>query len=177
MKNRVEVEVRTLISFPEYKKLSQKLKRIAKFEKEIREETIYLGSERLRIRKDQKACYLIFKFGKIHQDSRREIEIEFKRKDFEKLKEVFKNLGFPIIAKWKRKRKVFNWGKTKVFLDDTKGYGKIIELERITDKKNRKKVLEELKDKLQILGIKKITPKEVFDKKFKEYLKNWKKLL
>jgi len=130
MKNRVEVEVRTLISFPEYKKLSQK-----------------------------------------------EIEIEFKRKDFEKLKEVFKNLGFPIIAKWKRKRKVFNWGKTKVFLDDTKGYGKIIELERITDKKNRKKVLEELKDKLQILGIKKITPKEVFDKKFKEYLKNWKKLL
>ena len=133
MKNRVEVEVRTLISLPEYKKLSQKLKRIAKFEKEIREETIYLGSERLRIRKDQKACYLIFKFGKIHQDSRREIEIEFKRK--------------------------------------------IIELERITDKKNRKKVLEELKDKLQILGIKKITPKEVFDKKFKEYLKNWKNLL
>jgi predicted adenylyl cyclase CyaB len=117
------------------------------------------------------------KSGKIHQNFRSETEIKFKRKDFEKMKEIFEKIGFPVTAIWKRKRLIFAWKGIKILLDDTQGYGKIIELEKITDEKNKEKAFLDLKSKLQNLGIKKITPKEVFDQKFNYYLKNWQKLI
>jgi len=172
-----EVEVRSFISDSQYKNLIGKLKKIAKFKGKIDEQTIYFGSERLRLRKDKKFSYLIFKFGKIHQNSRGEIEVKFKKEDFEKLKDIFQRIGFPVKAIWKRKRLVFDWNGTKVLLDDTKGYGKIIELEKITNEKGKEKAFFQLKTKLKILGIKKITPKKVFDQKFNYYLKNWKRLI
>jgi adenylate cyclase class 2 len=174
---RIEVEIRTFISPSQYQNLIKKLKKIAKFKGEINEETVYCGSERLRIRKNDKASYLILKSGKIHQDFRGEIEIKFKKEDFEKMKEILERIGFPVVAIWKRKRLVFDWKGIKIFLDDTKGYGKILELEKITCEKNKERAFLDLKSKLLSLGIKKITPKEVFDKKFKDYLKNWKKLI
>ena len=91
------------------------MKKIPKFKGEVREETIYCGSEKLRIRKNDKASYLILKSGKIHQDFREEIKIKFKREDFEKMKEILKRIGFPPIAIWKRKRLVFDWNGIKVF--------------------------------------------------------------
>lgn len=159
------------------KKLTRKLNKIAKFEKEINEETVYCGDENLRIRRDDKTCYLILKAGKIHQNFRKEIEIEFKREDFEKMKDLFERIGFPIKAIWLRKRMVYDWNGVKVFLDDTKGYGKILELEKIVKEKEKEKAFSELKSKLLTLGIKKITPKEIFDEKFKSYLKNLRKLI
>jgi predicted adenylyl cyclase CyaB len=174
---KVEVEIRTFISPSQYQSLMKKLRKIAKFKDEINEETIYCGSENLRIRKNDEASYLILKSGRIHQNFRGEIEIKFKREDFEKMKEILERIGFPVIAIWKRKRLAFDWNGTKVFLDDTKGYGKIIELEKITNEKNKEKAFSDLKSKLLNLGIKKITPKNFFDKKFKNYLKNWKKLI
>ena len=174
---KIEVEIRTFISPSQYQNLIKKLKKIAKFRGEFNEETIYCGSEKLRIRKNDRASYLILKSGKIHQDFRREIEIKFKREDFEKMKEILERMGFPVVAIWKRKRLAFDWNGTKILLDDTKGYGKIIELEKMTDEKNKEKAFLDLKSKLIKLGIKKITPKEVFDQKFNNYLKNWKKLI
>jgi len=172
-----EVEVRTFISTPQYKKLTQKLNKIAKFKKELNEETVYCGSEKLRIRRDDKSCYLIFKSGKIHQNSRKEIEIRFKRNDFKKMKNLLNEIGFNVNVIWLRRRKVYDWNGTKVLLDDTKGYGKIVELEKIVNERNKEKTFSDLKNKLLALGIKKITPKKNFDKKFKNYLKNWKKLI
>ena len=172
-----EVEVRNFISNSQYKNLIKRLKKIAKFKGEINEETIYCGSEKLRVRKDDKASFLILKSGKIHQDFRREIEIKFQKEDFEKMKELLERIGFSVKAIWLRKRLVCDWNGTKVFLDDTKGYGKIIELEKIVNEKSKERAFSDLKEKLLILGIKKITPKKVFDKKFKDYFKNWKKLI
>ena len=169
-----EVEVRSFISNSQYKNLIKRLKKIAKFKGEINEETIYCGSERLRVRRNDKSSYLILKSGKIHQNFRREIEIKFQIEDFEKMKELFERIGFPIKAVWLRKRKIYQWEGIKVLLDDTKGYGKIIELEKMAKENEKEKVFSELKKKLKELGIKKITSKEVFDKKFKNYLKNWK---
>jgi predicted adenylyl cyclase CyaB len=174
---KIEVEIRTFISSSQYKKLIKKLKKIAKFKGEANEETVYCGSEKLRIRRDDRRSYLILKSGKIHQNFRSETEIKFKRKDFEKMKEIFEKIGFPVTAIWKRKRLIFAWKGIKILLDDTQGYGKIIELEKITDEKNKEKAFLDLKSKLQNLGIKKITPKEVFDQKFNYYLKNWQKLI
>lgn len=175
MKN-IEIEARSFITASQYKKLEEKLNKIAKFLEKISEETVYCGKESIRIRRDQNFSYLILKSGKIHDDSREEIKIKFKRTDFEKLKEVFERLGFNIDVVWFRKRKVYDWKGIKVFLDDTKGYGKIIELEKIGKSGNERKIHEELEEKLKSLGVK-ITPRKVFDEKFEYYKNNWRKIL
>lgn len=177
MTENVEIEVRSFISPLQYKNLERKLNKIAKFLKEIKEETVYLGEESLRIRRDDNCSYLILKSGKIHDNFRDEIKIRFERSDFERLKNLFENLGFNTEMIWFRKRKEYDWGGIKVFLDNTKGYGMIIELEKFGDKRNKKKVYNFLKTKLLTLGIKEITPKEEFDRKFNYYKKNWKKIL
>ena len=61
-------------------------------------------------------------------------------------------------------------------LDYTKGYGYIIELERISSEKEKEKIFEMLKKKLIKLNVN-LTPKEEFDRKYKYYKKNWKKLV
>jgi len=175
MKN-IEIEARSFITASQYKKLEAKLNEIAKFLGGINEETVYCGEERMRIRRDDDYSWLILKSGKIHDDFRNEIKIQFKRSDFEKLKEIFKRLGFNIAVVWFRKRKVYDWRGIKVFLDDTKGYGKIIELEKIGKEGEERKIHRNLENKLKSLGIK-ITPKKVFNQKFNYYKNNWRKIL
>jgi len=193
MKN-IEIEVRSFISQKAYKRLRKKLDKEAKFLKSVNEETIYFRAERenkvlanrgsyfkgiegdLRLRRDRDQAFVIFKKGKIHDNSREEIEIKFDRKDFEKIKKLFVNLGSREVVKWFRKRRVYQWKGTKVFLDDTKGYGFIIELEKIGKVGEGRKIHQQLENKLKSLGVK-ITPKEVFEKKFEYYKKNWQKIL
>src|SRR3989344_4785040 len=69
----------------------------------------------------------------------------------------------------------FNWDGITVCLDFTKGYGYIIELEKICSEEEKDKELKKLKEKIATLNIN-ITPKEEFDKKFEYYKKNWKEL-
>jgi predicted adenylyl cyclase CyaB len=178
MKKRIEIEVRTFISLEQYKNLEKKLKKNSRFLKEIKDETIYFrGQKDLRIRRDNESAYLILKSGKIHQDFRNEIEIKLKRRDFKPLKDLLEKLGFKIEINWFRKRKIYNFKGVKVFLDNTKGYGRIVELEKIGNEKNKEKIFNDLKSKLLSLGIKNITSKKEFDKKFKYFKKNWKKLI
>jgi adenylate cyclase class IV len=67
--------------------------------------------------------------GKIHDTIREEIEVKFKSEDFLNLIKIFRMLNFPIRMVWLRRRVEFEWDGIKVYLDDTEGYGKIVELE------------------------------------------------
>lgn len=172
----IEAEIRAFIDDNEFLRLKQFFEANAKLVDEDEQETHYLNSEAdLRIQKARKYSKIWLKKGKIHDEAREEIEIKTKRENFEELKKLFNALGYETKVKWLRKRLEFNWQGIKVTLDNTKGYGKIVELEREADEKNREKVLNELKEKMKELGIK-LTPKEEFDRKFNEYLNNWKSL-
>ncbi len=176
MKN-IEIEVRSFIPKEEYKKLLKRLNKEAKFVDSVKEETVYFSSPKdLRIRFNGKNSFLILKEGKIHEDSREETEVKCDKKDFRKLEELLKKLEFKVKIRWFRKRRIYQWKGIKVLLDDTKGYGFIIELEKIGKVKGAKKIYKNLKNKLKSLGIK-ITPKKVFDEKFKYYKNNWEKIL
>jgi len=177
MKN-IEIEVRSFITRNEYKKLQKVLRKEAKFIDSIKEETVYFEAKNkdLRIRKDEKDAYLILKEGKIHDDSREEMEVRIKREDFGKIERLFKKLGYKDKIRWFRKRIIFKSGEIKVLLDDTKGYGLILELEKIGTIRKKEKVHKYLEQKIKSLGIK-ITPKEVFEKKFRYYKNNWRKIL
>ena len=175
--NNIEVEVRSFISKEKFDELLEFFKINSDFIKEDSQETYYFDSkEDLRIQRNNSFSKIWFKKGKLHDDSREETEIKFDREDFEKLEKLFLSSGFNIQVKWFRKRNEFNWDGIKVCLDYTKGYGYIIELEKLSSEENKDEHLELLKKKLKELNIE-ITPKEEFDKKFEYYRENWKNLI
>ena len=173
----IEVELRSFISEDQYKDLMERFKKEANFLGEDDQITYYFDCPQdLRIQKNNNFSKIWLKKGKIHDESREEIEIFCKKEDFEKLEKLFLTLGYKIEIKWFRKRNTFKWDDIKVDLDFTKGYGYIIELEKITTEEKKEKVLRYLKEKIEKLGIT-ITPREEFDKKYQHYKENWKKLL
>jgi predicted adenylyl cyclase CyaB len=173
----IEVEVRSFITSEEHEKLLEFFKREAEFVKEDSQETFYFDCEQdLRIQRNNFFSKIWMKKGKMHDGCREEIEIKFAREDFEKLEQLFISLGFDVQIKWFRKRLEFKWHDVLVCLDDTKGYGLIIELEVMCAESDAEKEREKLAAKLESLGIK-ITSREEFDRRFLDYKKNWRSLI
>ncbi|MCK4351811.1 CYTH domain-containing protein [candidate division WOR-3 bacterium] len=175
MKN-IEVEVRSFITKDQYEKLISFFKENAKFINEDYQETYYFDTkEDLRIQRNNFFSKIWLKKGEIHDNWREEIEIKFNRNDFEKLENLFISLGLKVQIKWFRKRHTFEWQDTKVCLDYTKGYGYIIEVEKLCSEKEKENILKVIQQQMQNIGIS-LTPKEEFDKKYQYYKKNWRKL-
>ncbi|MFH1510963.1 MAG: CYTH domain-containing protein [Candidatus Woesearchaeota archaeon] len=173
----IEVEIRSLITKEKYLELKKFLDKNAKLTAKDHQETIYFKARHdLRIQKNNTCSKIWMKKGKIHDEQREETEIRFERDDFEKILQMLLDLGFEIDVKWIRERLTYFWEGIDVMLDDTKGYGQIIELEKKATEGDKDAVLDLLKSKLEELGIKQ-TPRDEFDKKLSEYRKNWKKLI
>jgi predicted adenylyl cyclase CyaB len=173
----IEAEVRSFISKEKFEELLNFFKQNAQLEKEDDQESFYFDSkEDLRIQRNRFFSKIWIKKGKLHDNHREEIEIKFDRSEFENLEKLFLSLGYNIEIKWFRKRFLFKWEDIIVCLDSTKGYGYIIELEKMCTEGTKEKEFELLKQKLQNLNVD-ITPKKYFDKKFQYYKKNWKSLI
>ncbi|MCX6735631.1 MAG: CYTH domain-containing protein [Candidatus Parcubacteria bacterium] len=176
MKN-IECEIRSFLTEKEYKKLITFFKKEATFLSADEQITYYFDSkEDLRIQKNDTFAKIWMKKGKIHDEHREELEIKVPREDFEKLEKLFLGLGYSVEIKWFRKRHSFVWEGIDVAIDFTRGYGYIIELEKMTSVKEQEKTVAFLKKKLSELHIP-LTPKEEFAKKYEFYKKNWKKLI
>ncbi len=172
----IEVEVRSFLTEEKYFELIKLLKKEGEFLGEDYQETYYFNTkEDLRIQKNNFFSKIWMKKGKMHDEGREEIEIRFAREDFEKLEKLFLALGFSVSVKWLRKRHSFRWQGIDVAVDCTKGYGYIVELEKICAESEKEKTLETLKEKMKALGVQP-TPKEEFEKKFRYYAENWEKL-
>lgn len=175
--NNIEVELRSFITKSKYNQLRKFFEQKAKFIGAEKQITYYLsGKEDLRIQKSDDYAKVWLKKGKIHDKAREEIEIKFKQKDFNLMYKLFLNLGFTKIIEWRRQRRNYLWGKISVMIDYSVGYGYIIEMEMITDKKGKGETLSLLANKFKEIDVK-ITPKEEFNRRFLDYKKNWRKLL
>ncbi|VVB77096.1 Uncharacterised protein [uncultured archaeon] len=119
---------------------------------------------------------LMIKLGKLHDAVHEEIEIGLAGKDFENIGRALSFMGFEPKIKWFRLRNTFEWKGVSVMLDRTRGYGNILELEKICDSKKKAAVLGTLESLLAELGVER-TPKEVFDCRYAIYKKNWKRLV
>lgn len=173
----IEAEIRSFISEEQYKELLIFFKENAEQIKEDYQESYYFDcDEDLRIQRNNFHSKIWMKKGKIHDDHREEIEIKFDKNEFDKLETLFIALGYNIEIKWFRKRFEFNWEDITVCLDFTKGYGYIIELEKMCSEETKEKEFELLKQKLKSLNVN-ITPKEEFNKKFEYYKNNWRSLV
>ncbi|MBI2105862.1 CYTH domain-containing protein [Candidatus Woesearchaeota archaeon] len=172
----IEVEIRSFITEQKYNELLKFFSTNGRFQNDDYQITYYFDCEHdLRIQKNNFYSKIWMKKGKIHDEAREEIEIKFEKDDFEKLEKIFSDLGYKIGVKWFRKRYNFEWQWVNVALDYTKGYGHIIELEKISSEIEKDKTLNLLKERLKELGIK-LTSREEFDEKYKHYKENWKEL-
>lgn len=177
MNKNIEVEIRAFISPKEYLNLLKFFKKNFKLVKEDNQETIYFDCDKdLRIQRNNFTSKIWLKEGKLHDDCREEIEIHTDRSNFDNLQKLFSSLGYKQDIKWIRDRKEFDWNGIKVCLDYTIGYGYIIELEKISTKKEENKALTLLRSKLEELKIKE-TPKEVFNEAYDNYKKNWRTII
>jgi predicted adenylyl cyclase CyaB len=173
----IEVELRSLLSDQEYNRLLEFFSQHAKLVREDKQETHYLDhSEDIRIQKSQGFAKVWLKKGKLHDEARKEIELKVKTEEFDTLQQLFKEIGLGTKIVWLRDRKVFDWDGVTVMIDDTKGYGKILEIEILTSEEEKDKALNILKEKFETLGIS-VTPKEVFSQKYKDYSRNWREYL
>jgi len=176
MKN-IEVEIRSFISEEKYQELLDYFKKEGEFLGEENQETHYFDTkEDLRIQKNDNYSKIWMKKGELHDDHREETEIKFDTDQFGELEKLFLGLGFGVEIKWFRKRNNFKWKDVDVMIDWTKGYGYIIELEKMSTEEEKDKTLEFLKEKFKELNIP-LTPKDEFDKKFKDYKENWRELI
>ncbi|OGF27492.1 hypothetical protein A2331_00840 [Candidatus Falkowbacteria bacterium RIFOXYB2_FULL_34_18] len=174
---KIETEIRSFISKEKFDELLDFFKKNASLEKEDYQETFYFDcDEDLRIQRNNFFSKIWMKKGQIHDDYREEIEIKFDRDEFENLEKLFIYLGYNIEIKWFRKRFEFKWNDITVCLDFTKGYGYIIELEKMCTEDIKIKEFKNLEQKLESLNVE-ITPKEEFNKKFLYYKENWKSLV
>lgn len=175
MKN-IEVEIRSFITKDKYDELLLFFKEHSEFIKEDYQETFYFDCEQdLRIQKNNFYSKIWMKKGKIHDDCREEIEIKFEKDEFENLEKLFVNMGLNVEIKWFRNRIEFKWDDVVVCLDDTKGYGYIIELEKMCSEEEKDKEYLLLKNKLESLKVE-ISLKREFNERFNFYKENWKKL-
>ncbi len=177
MNAQIEVEIRSFITGEKYLELIERLKKEGEFLGEDCQETHYFDAEEdLRIQRNNFFSKIWMKKGKIHDEQREEIEVRFPRGDFEKLEKIFLALGFTVAVKWFRTRHSFKWQGIDAAVDFTKGYGFILELEKMTDGSGKDETLALLERKMAALGIA-LTPKEEFEKKFRHYKENWRKLV
>lgn len=175
MKN-IEVEIRSFLEKEKYKSLLDFFSNNGTNHiRDIQETWYFDGPQDLRIQKNNYHAKIWLKKGKMHDESREEIELKHNKNDFKEAAKLFETLGYKVKIKWFRERDEFEWEGIKVSLDYTKGYGYIIELEKMTDEAGQKAALEILQKKLTELEVKP-TLKEKFKEKFEYYENNWEKL-
>ncbi|MCL5016203.1 MAG: CYTH domain-containing protein [Patescibacteria group bacterium] len=176
-KNNIECEIRSFVTEDEYERLVEELKKKAEFLGEDNQVTYYFDSDQdLRIQKNDNFSKVWLKKGSLHDEHREEVEIKCAKDDFDRLNDLFTSLGYGIDIKWLRRRLSFKWDSIDVALDYTKGYGYIIELEKLVGEGSEEETLEHLKKRMNELGIS-LTPKEEFDAKYKHYKENWESLV
>lgn len=178
MSKNIEVEVRSFVDDEQFECVKKMLDKDFEFVKELKEVTVYFSGEKdLRMRKNETQAFVILKEGKIHDDFRKEFEIKIDRNDFDNMVELFQGLGYEIEIEWQRNRLEYRSADMKILLDDTKGYGRILELEKMVEEGNESEAHDELLEEMETLGVQKITSKDEFNDKFEYYKKNWKQLI
>ena len=172
----IEVELRSFISKEQYDSLLQFFQKYAAAKPPEQQTTYYFdGPHDLRIQKNNAYSKVWLKKGALHDDAREEIEIRCDTDAFENLERLFSALGYGVAIKWFRQRHEFDWEGVSVCLDCTRGYGYIIEFEKLCEIDEKDSVLSLLHEKCKTLGIE-LSSKAEFEQKFRYYKEHWRTL-
>ena len=169
----MEVELRAFIDANQYGDLLQRLRREGVETEHTRQITHYLETEvDTRIQFSTTGGRVWQKLGRMHDTARKELEVITSTADAKVLLQIFLNLGYDIKVTWYRERRTFRVSELQVMLDDTVGYGQIIEVEVLSEESAVEANRQRLRDYLTVLGIEP-TCREIFDNAYSEYLRSW----
>jgi len=172
----IENEVRGLISPDKYQDLIHFFSREGELTKVDEQLTCYFkGEQELRIQQNDSHAFAQVKIGGINNEQKQKITVRYTREQFPELQALFRGLGYEVDSVWKRKRHEFQWGGVKVTVNDTFGYGCLIDMEVMSQEQNPD-IVKDLKIKFRSLGIEPTT-QEVMDNKFEWYQRHWKVFL
>ncbi len=174
----IECEIRSFLSDDDYGRAAGLLGTIGTYEGEDEQMTYYLkgnGDPDLRIQRNKTGSKIWMKKGRMHDAARQEIELPCRSEDFPTLEKLFLALGYAVSIKWFRKRRTYKVEDITATLDDTLGYGKILELEILCREDGRIEAMRRLEGMMTRLGISP-TPKEDFDARYGDYERNWRAL-
>ncbi len=177
MTRNIEVEVRALVTPDEFARLKKFFNKNARFLNRHSDETVYFDENgQVRLRREKIRAYFVRKAGKIHDKHREELEIGIDKADFDSAKKFMEFLGRPAEVEWHRERFVWSFLGLKAYLDNTRGYGSIFELEAVVAPREKERAYQKMLKIFNDLKIKP-TPKEKIQKHYRYYLKNWRKLI
>jgi adenylate cyclase class 2 len=160
----IEVEIKVRIKNKD--EIAERLKKLGfKFIKRKFQEDIYFNGidrdfrktdEALRIRDEDGTYYVTYKGPKIDRVSKTREEIEVKIDDKEKMRLIFKKLGFKEVRPIRKVREIYKKEDITASIDDVEGLGLFLELEKNIYNINEKdEALEELMETLKALNISK----------------------
>ncbi|XRO76260.1 class IV adenylate cyclase [Methanocaldococcus sp. 10A] len=158
----IEVEIKVKIDDKD--KVVEQLKNLGfKFIKKKFQEDIYFNGidrdfketdEALRIRDEDGNFFVTYKGPKIDKISKTREELEVNIEDKEKMRQIFKKLGFKEVPPIRKIREIYKKGDIEASIDDVEGLGLFLELEKaISDINEKERVLNELIDILKSLNI------------------------
>lgn len=162
----VMIEVEIKVKIDDKNKVVEQLKKLGfKFIKKKFQEDIYFNGidrdfretdEALRIRDEDGNFFVTYKGPKIDKISKTREEIEVKIEDKEKMRQIFKKLGFKEVPPIRKIREIYKKEDIEASIDDVEGLGLFLELEKsISDINEKDKVLEEMMEILKALNISK----------------------
>ena len=160
----IEVEIKVKIDDKD--KVVEQLKNLGfKFIKKKFQEDIYFNGidrdfretdEALRIRDEDGNFFVTYKGPKIDKISKTREEIEVRIEDKEKMRQIFKKLGFKEVPPIRKIREIYKKGDIEASIDDVEGLGLFLELEKsISDINEKDRILDELMGILKSLNISK----------------------
>jgi len=159
MSDRLEIEIKCYCDSPE--ELETRIKSIgAEFIETRSESDIYFNhpsrdfavtDEALRIRRVNKICRITYKGPKISKTTKARIEHETTVGDFNAIRNIILSLGFVESGIIEKERTVFALGDSEISIDNVKGLGVFVEIERIGELKEE--IEKELFDTAAKLGL------------------------
>lgn len=177
MEQHIEVELRSFVTAEEYERLLAKMEAEGDKIEETNQETWYFDKDsHLRLVRGDKSAKLCLKGGVTHDEEREEIDLPIAREHVEAAHALLRGIGHEIEVLWLRHRRRYMWQGIDVALDNTEGYGRILELEILVAPGAEQQALDQLHAAFTTLGI---TPsaKEEFSQRYKEYLASWRERL
>ena len=193
MSNRIELEKSFVLDEENEKRIQEKINQegFNLISEEVEEDTyfsdedLYFVKNRicLRTRKiNDNYLELTYKPKSTEETEKygkKEVNIELKVKDYDDIKYIIKQLGYIEYVSFKKHRttytKTINEIERNIMLDELKGIGKFIELEVLSEKENKSKMVRELEDFIDEFECQNLERKQMpyrdIAKKYEESLK------
>lgn len=172
-KKKVTISIRSFLTKDQYDSLLKYLNSFAKFLNKEKQVIYYFSTpSELIIQKNDKECRVAIN----KTNSKEDIIINLRKEEFDDIVDIFEALGYEISIKWFKTLHHFTWNEMDVYVNLTKGYGYLVEMEKSVYPEEKEIILNYLRENLKLLGVDE-TPKEVFDERFNYYKKNWKDLV